>query len=103
VPVTSIELGSVAGRSPGDETAVWVVTVLLFFCISVFGSMVLTGVVEEKASRVVEVLLAVLGVMIAVLTSDVMMGVIAGAGFIAIAVQMINLWTRHSGPPVAHQ
>jgi ABC-2 type transport system permease protein len=58
VRVTNVELGSVAGRSPGDETAVWVMTVLLFICISLFGSMVLTGVVEEKTSRVVEVLLA---------------------------------------------
>jgi hypothetical protein len=41
----------------------------------------------------------VLGVSVAVLTSDVIIGVIAGAGFIAIAVQTVNLWTRHSGPP----
>ena len=58
VPVRSIELGPAAGRSPGDETAVLVMTAVLFFCISVFGSLVLTGVLEEKASRVVEVLLA---------------------------------------------
>jgi ABC-2 type transport system permease protein len=35
-----------------------VMTGVLLFCISVFGQMVLTGVLEEKASRVVEVLLA---------------------------------------------
>ena len=58
VPVASVELGPVAGRSPGDEMAVLVMTVVLFFGISVFGQMVLTGVLEEKASRVVEVLLA---------------------------------------------
>ena len=58
VPVASVELGSVAGRSPSDETAVVVMTGVLLFCISVFGQMVLTGVLEEKASRVVEVLLA---------------------------------------------
>jgi ABC-2 type transport system permease protein len=58
VPVTSVELGSVAGRSPGDDAAVLVMTGVLFFGISVFGQMVLTGVLEEKASRVVEVLLA---------------------------------------------
>jgi ABC-2 type transport system permease protein len=57
-PVTNVQLGSVAGRSPGDETAVLVMTAVLFFGISVFGQMVLTGVLEEKASRVVEVLLA---------------------------------------------
>jgi ABC-2 type transport system permease protein len=58
VPVTSVQLGSVPGRGPGDEMAVVVMTVVLFFGISVFGQMVLTGVLEEKASRVVEVLLA---------------------------------------------
>ena len=43
-----------------------------------------------------------LGVTVAILTSDVIIGVIAGAGFFAIAVQMVKLWTGHSGPPVAH-
>ena len=58
VPVSSVELGHTAGRSPGDETAVVVMTGILFFCIAIFGAMVLNGVLEEKASRVVEVLLA---------------------------------------------
>ena len=58
VSVTSVQLGSMPGRSPGDETAVLIMTAVLFFGISVFGQMVLTGVLEEKASRVVEVLLA---------------------------------------------
>ena len=40
-----------------------------------------------------------LGIAVALLTHDVIIGVIAGAGTIAIATQMINLWTRHSGPP----
>jgi hypothetical protein len=44
-----------------------------------------------------------LGVTVAVLTSDVIIGVIAGAGFIAMTIQMVKLWTGHSGPPVAHQ
>jgi ABC-2 type transport system permease protein len=43
-----------------------------------------------------------LGVTVAMLTSDVIIGVIAGAGFFAVAVQMVKLWTGHSGPPVAH-
>ena len=43
-----------------------------------------------------------LGAGVAVLTRDVIIGVIAGAGFFAIAVQMVKLWTGHSGPPVAH-
>ena len=58
VPVTSVELGRVAGRSPDDETAAFIMTVLLFMTIATYGAMVLSGVVEEKASRVVEVLLA---------------------------------------------
>jgi hypothetical protein len=43
-----------------------------------------------------------LGVIVAVLTSDVILGVIAGAGFLAVAIQMVKLWTRHPGPPVGH-
>ena len=43
-----------------------------------------------------------LGVAVGLLTSDVIIGVIAGAGFIAVATQMVNLWTRRSGPPIAH-
>jgi hypothetical protein len=45
----------------------------------------------------------VAGVAIAMLTADVVIGVAAGAGFIAIANQMIRLWTRHTGPPAAHR
>ena len=41
------------------------------------------------------------GVVVALLTGYVIIGVIAGAGFIAITTQMVSLWTRHSGPPVA--
>jgi ABC-2 type transport system permease protein len=43
----------------------------------------------------------VLGVAVGVFTSDVILGVIAGAGFIAVATQLVNLWTRHPGPPAA--
>ena len=41
-----------------------------------------------------------LGIAVAVLTSDVILGVIAGAGFIAVATQMVKLWTGHPGPPL---
>jgi ABC-2 type transport system permease protein len=58
VTVSNVELGRVAGRSPDDETATFIMTVLLFMTIATYGAMVLNGVVEEKASRVVEVLLA---------------------------------------------
>ena len=79
VPVTSVELGAVAGRSPGDETAVVVMTGVLFFCISVFGAMVLNGVLEEKASRVVEVLLA------RIPARTLLAGKIVGIGLLGLA------------------
>jgi ABC-2 type transport system permease protein len=79
VPVASVELGSVAGRSPSDETAVVVMTGVLLFCISVFGQMVLTGVLEEKASRVVEVLLA------RIPARALLAGKIAGIGLLGLA------------------
>lgn len=43
-----------------------------------------------------------IGIAVAVLSSDVIIGVIAGAGFLAVSVQMVRLWTGHSGPPVSH-
>jgi ABC-2 type transport system permease protein len=58
VPIANVELGQVAGRTRDDETAAFIMTVLLFMSIATYGAMVLSGVVEEKASRVVEVLLA---------------------------------------------
>lgn len=56
--VSNVDLGQVAGRSPGDENAAFIMTLVLFGAISTFAAMVLTGVVEEKSSRTVEVLLA---------------------------------------------
>jgi ABC-2 type transport system permease protein len=79
VPVTSVELGHVTGRGPADETAVIVMTGVLLFCISVFGSMVLTGVLEEKSSRVVEVLLAHMP------ARSLLAGKIAGIGLLGLA------------------
>jgi ABC-2 type transport system permease protein len=79
VPVTSTELGHVAGRSPSDEAAVTVMTLVLFFCISIFGAMVLNGVLEEKASRVVEVLLA------RIPARALLAGKIAGIGLLGLA------------------
>lgn len=58
VSITNVELGQVEGRSPDDETAAFIMTMILFFVISTYGAMVLSGVVEEKSSRTVEVLLA---------------------------------------------
>jgi ABC-2 type transport system permease protein len=79
VPVTSVELGHVAGRTPADEYAVMVMTLVLFFCISLFGAMVLSGVLEEKASRVVEVLLA------RIPARALLAGKIAGIGLLGLA------------------
>ena len=58
VPVTNLEHSSVPGRTAGDETMTIVMTGLLLLTISIYGGLVLSGVVEEKSNRVVEVLLA---------------------------------------------
>jgi ABC-2 type transport system permease protein len=58
VAVDNEELGITAGRSPDDEAAAAVMSILLLMAILTYGNLVLTGVVEEKSSRVVEVLLA---------------------------------------------
>jgi ABC-2 type transport system permease protein len=58
VAVENDELGITAGRSPDDETAAYVMSMLLLLAVATYGQLVLTGVVQEKSSRVVEVLLA---------------------------------------------
>jgi len=58
VPVKNVEIGAAAGRGPDDGTVAVLLTALLLLAITTYGNLVLTGVVEEKASRVVEVLLA---------------------------------------------
>ena len=42
------------------------------------------------------------GVAVTIFTADVIIGVAAGAGFIAVANQMARLWTHHAGP-AAHR
>lgn len=42
-----------------------------------------------------------LGIVVAILTSDVIIGVIAGTVFIAITIQMVKLWAGRPGPPPA--
>jgi ABC-2 type transport system permease protein len=78
VPVTNIELGQVEGRSPDDETAAFVMTLVLFFAISTYGAMVLAGVIEEKSSRTVEVLLARMP------ARNLLAGKIAGIGLLGL-------------------
>jgi len=58
VPVENEQLGLVAGRSPDNEAAATIMSLLLLVAIMLYGNLVLTGVTEEKSSRVVEVLLA---------------------------------------------
>ena len=54
-------------------------TVVLFMRITTYGAMVLSGVVEEKASRVVEVLLARMP------ARSLLAGKIAGIGLLGLA------------------
>jgi ABC-2 type transport system permease protein len=79
VQVNNVELGQVAGRSPGDETAAFVMTLVLFFAISTYGAMVMSGVVEEKSSRTVEVLLARTS------SRNLLAGKIVGIGLLGLA------------------
>jgi ABC-2 type transport system permease protein len=58
VPVQSVQIGAAPGRSRDDDTAATLMTGALLAAIVIYGNLVLTGVVEEKSSRVVEVLLA---------------------------------------------
>jgi ABC-2 type transport system permease protein len=78
-PVTNVELGQVAGRSPDDETAAFIMTLVLFGAITTYGAMVLSGVVEEKSSRTVEVLLARMP------ARHLLAGKIAGIGVLGLA------------------
>ena len=79
VTIDNVQLGSVPGRTSGDEMAALVMTVLLLVTISSYGALVLTGVVEEKTSRVVEVLLA------RVPARSLLAGKVAGIGLLGLA------------------
>ena len=79
VPVENVELGLVAGRNPDDEVAATLMTALLLVAIIAFGNLVLTGVVEEKSSRVVEVLLA------RIPARNLLAGKVAGIGLLGFA------------------
>ncbi len=78
VAITNVEIGQVEGRGPDDETAAFIMTVLLFMAISTYGAMVMSGVVEEKSSRVVEVLLARMP------ARNLLAGKIAGIGLLGL-------------------
>ena len=78
-PVSNVELGQVGGRSPDDETAAFIMTLVLFGAISTYAAMVLSGVVEEKSSRTVEVLLARMP------ARNLLAGKIVGIGLLGLA------------------
>jgi ABC-2 type transport system permease protein len=79
VPVQNEQLGLVAGRSPGNEAAATIMSILLLLAIMLYGNLVLTGVAEEKSSRVVEVLLARMP------ARSLLAGKVAGIGLLGFA------------------
>ena len=95
VAVNNVELGRVAGRSPDDETAAFIMTMLLFTSIAIYGVMVLNGVVEEKSSRVVEVLLARTS------PRNLLAGKIAGIGLLGLAQIAATALARSSPSPLS--
>lgn len=84
VEVESIEIGRTEGRSGDDETATYLISLVLFFAVSSYGGMVLSGVVEEKSSRVVEVLLA------RIPARSLLAGKIAGIGLLGLAQVVVT-------------
>ena len=79
VPVENQQLGVTAGRSSGNANAAMIMSVLLFMAIILYGNLVLTGVAEEKSSRVVEVLLARMP------ARNLLAGKVAGIGLLGFA------------------
>lgn len=79
VPVKNVELGAAPGRGPDDEAAAQLIAVLLLLSIATFGGLVLNGVVEEKSSWVVEVLLT------RIPARNLLAGKIAGIGLLGLA------------------
>jgi ABC-2 type transport system permease protein len=79
VPVENVELGISARRSPDDAMAAYVMSILLLVALATYGGLVLTGVVQEKSSRVVEVLLARMP------ARTLLAGKVAGIGLIGFA------------------
>ena len=80
-PIPQPSLRALEPQSPADETAFLIANigvVLLFVSIFTFGYWVLTGVVEEKQSRVVEVVLAT------VRPRELLMGKVLGIGILGL-------------------
>ena len=79
VPVSNEQLDVTAGRSPDNAAAAQIMSMLLFTAIILYGNLVLTGVAEEKSSRVVEVLLARMP------ARNLLVGKVAGIGLLGLA------------------
>jgi ABC-2 type transport system permease protein len=79
VEIDDTELGVVAGRSADDESAAFVMSILLLVAVATYGQLVLTGVAQEKSSRVVEVLLARMP------ARTLLAGKVAGIGLLGLA------------------
>jgi len=79
VPIENEQLGIAAGRSPDDEAAAYVMSLLLLVALATYGQLVLTGVAQEKSSRVVEVLLARMP------ARNLLAGKVAGIGLLGFA------------------
>ena len=79
VPVQDEKLDMTAGRSPDNGNAAIIMSALLLMAIVVYGNLVLTGVAEEKSSRVVEVLLARMP------ARNLLAGKVAGIGLLGLA------------------
>ncbi len=58
VTVTSRRIGTISTADDETQTVAMIGILLLFSAITIYGSFVLTGVVQEKSNRVAEVLLA---------------------------------------------
>jgi ABC-2 type transport system permease protein len=78
-PVENEQLDVTAGRSSGNVAAAVIMSMLLLMAIVLYGNLVLTGVAEEKSSRVVEVLLARMP------ARNLLAGKVAGIGFLGFA------------------
>jgi ABC-2 type transport system permease protein len=90
-PLAVAVVGPAEGSSSRDHTFALVMMIVLFIAVSVYGQTVLTSTVQEKASRIVEVLLAALrprhllagkvaGIALLGLSQLVLLALVAGIG-----------------------
>jgi ABC-2 type transport system permease protein len=77
-PVTVAHVAAAAGAGSGDRTFALVATILLFLAVSIYGQSVLMSVVQEKVSRIVEVLIATIR------PRHLLAGKVAGIGLLGL-------------------